>query len=173
MEFVNSLIDKNTVIRRVILAALMLVTFIFQSTGGFFPTLAGAHAILLVPLTVCISMFEREFAGMFFGLFAGAMLDSFSSDSIVFNSLSFTVIGFAAGAFITYVMRNNLVCAVMLTAAFTLIYNTLDFIFYYAFSGAENPIKIYFRYFFVSVLYTVIFTPLYYLIVRAITKKLK
>lgn len=171
MDYVNNLISRNTVIRRVILAVLVLVTFLIQNTA--FPSIGGAHAVLLIPLTVCVAMFEREFAGMFFGLFAGAMLDAFSSDSTVFNSIIFTVIGFTAGALITYVMRNNLVCAAILTLGYSVIYTTLNFIFYYAFNGLEKPVAIYFRYYFVSAIYTVIFTPLFYLIIREIYKKLK
>lgn len=173
MDFVNNLIDRNTVIRRAVLAVLVLVTFIFQSTDGFFPTIAGAHAMLLIPLTVCIAMFERELAGMLFGLFAGAMLDAFSSDSIVYNSIFMTVLGFTVGALITYVMRNNLVCAAMLTAVSAFLYSTLGFLSDYAFNGVERPFYIYFRYYFISVIFTSILTPLYYFIVREISKKLK
>jgi len=173
MDFVTKIDNKNTIIRRVILALFLLLTYFFQNTGGLFPAPAGIHAILLIPLTVSIAMFEREFAGIFYGLAAGAMLDAFSSDTICFHSVTFTIIGFAAGALITYLMRNNFVCAVILSAAFTFLYNTLYFIFYCAFDGIENPIAIYFRYFFLSVIYTVIFTPLYYFIVREISKKFK
>lgn len=173
MDFTNNLINKNTVIRRVILALLVLITYIFQNTGGLFPAPAGIHAILLIPLTICIGMFEREFAGIFFGLFAGTMLDAFNSDSICFNSIIFTVIGFSAGALITYLMRNNLVCAAILTAFFTFSYNSLYFILYCLFDGEPNPLSVYFRYFFLSVIYTSVFTPLYYYIIREISRKLK
>ena len=173
MNFISKLDSKNIIIRRVILAVFVLVTFFVQNTGGLFPAPAGVHAILLIPLVVSISMFEREFAGLFFGLFAGMMLDAFSADTICFHSVSFTIIGFAAGALITYVMRNNLVCAAIFTAAFTFIYNTFYFVFYCAFNGTETPFTDYFRFFFLSVIYTIIFTPLYYFIVREIFKKFK
>lgn len=165
--------NKNVLIRRAIFAGIVILTFIFQNTGGIFPAPAGIHAILLIPLVICISMFEREFAGLFFGLLAGAMLDAFSSDSVCYHSLVFTVIGFSAGALITYLMRNNLVCATILSAFFTLTYNTLYFLLYCAFDGEARPVFVYFRYFFLSAVYTVIFTPLYYFIVRETTKKFK
>lgn len=173
MELVTNIQNKNTILRRVILALFVLLTYIFQNTGGLFPAPGGVHAILLIPLTICVAMFEREFAGIFFGLLAGAMLDAFSSDTICFHSVFLTVIGFVAGALITYLMRNNFVCAVILTTASVLIYNTTYFLFYCAFDGTEKPLYIYFRYYFLSVIYTVIFTPLYYFIVRALSKKLK
>lgn len=173
MDFITKLDSKNKIIRRVIFAVFIVITYIFQNTGGLFPAPAGIHAVLLIPLVVCISMFEREFAGLFYGLLAGAMLDAFSSDSICFSSICFTAVGFAAGALITYLMRNNLLCAIIQTAVFTLVYNTLYFLIYCAFEGEPHPVAVYFRYFFVSVLYTCIFTPLYYFIVREISKSLK
>ena len=173
MEFVSKLDGKNKIIRRVILAVFVIITYFFQNTGGLFPAPAGIHAILLIPLTVSIAMFEREYAGLFYGLLAGAMLDAFSSDSICFHAVLLTITGFAAGALITYIMRNNFVCAVMLTFASAFIYNTLYFILYSAFDGIEKPFIVYLRYFLPSIIYTVIFTPLYYFIVRAVSKKYK
>lgn len=165
--------SKNKIIRRVIFAVLMLLTFMFQNTGILFPAPSGIHALLLLPLTVCIGMFEREFAGLFFGLFAGAMLDAFSSNTICYHSIAFTLFGFAAGALTTYLMRNNLLCATILTAIFTFLHNTVYFFIYCAFDGGDNQILVYLRYFFLSVIYTLIFTPIYYFIIRAIIKRLK
>lgn len=173
MDKISLLENKNKIIRRVIFAVLMLLTFMFQNTGVLFPSPAGIHALLLLPLTVCIGMFEREFAGLFFGLFAGAMLDAFSSNTICFHSIAFTLFGFTAGALTTYLMRNNFLCALILTAIFTFAHNTVYFFIFCAFDGADNQILVYLRYFFLSVLYTVLFTPVYYFFVRAVTKKYK
>ncbi len=173
MDYISKLGGKNTVIRRTLLVILILITFSFQQTGGLFPELFGAKAMLLIPLTVCISMFEREFAGIFFGLLAGASMDAFSSQSMIFNSLFFTVAGFAAGSLITYLMRNNLLCAGLLTAVFAIIYTSLNFIIYYSPTLGASPVYVYFRYYFASAIFTVILTPVYYFMIRAISKHLK
>lgn len=173
MDYISKPENKNKIVRRCIFAVFIIVTFIFQNTGGLFPAPNGIHAILLLPLTICIAMFEREFAGMFFGLLAGALLDAFSTDTLCYHSLMFTAIGFFTGALITYLMRNNLVCATILTAVLTFIYNTVYYFLYCASDGNPKPVSLYFKYFFVSIIYTVIFTPLYYFIVREISKKMK
>ena len=173
MDSIALLESKNKIIRRAILAGLMLLTFVFQNTGILFPAPAGIHALLLLPLTVCIGMFEREFAGLFFGLFAGAMMDAFSANTICYHSIIFTLFGFAAGALTTYVMRNNFLCALILSAVFTFIHNTVYFIIYCAFDGGTGHAAVYFRYFFAAVFYTVLFTPVYYFLIRALTKQLK
>ena len=175
MDYVSKISDKLggkiTVRRRLCLAALMLLTFLLQNTGGLFPTPGGVHAMLLVPLTICIAMFERETAGIFYGLFAGAMLDAFSAETICYHGIILTVIGFVSGALITYLMRNNLTCSVILSAIFTFIYNSLYFVIYCAFKNIDNSLMVYFKYYFLSMIYTVIFTPVFYFIVRSIVKK--
>ena len=170
MDYIGK-IDKEIFVRRAVLAALAVLTFTFQNTGGLFPAPFDIHAMLLIPLTVCIAMFEREFAGIFFGLFSGVMLDAFSSQSTVFNSLFFTVIGFVAGSLITYLMRNNLLCATILTSVAAIIYTSLLFFVYTDFSLISSPLYVYFRYYLTSALYTVILTPVYYFLVRAVTKQ--
>ena len=118
MNYIEELKKGNNIKRRIILAVMLVVTFILQTTSGFFPSPFGIHACLLVPAAVCIAMFEREFSGMFFGLAAGMMLETVSPDSVCFYSVMFTLIGFISGILITYLMRNNLVTALIFTFVF-------------------------------------------------------
>ena len=57
--------------RRIILTAAVLAIFLVWNTDGLFPKPWGIPAMLMVPVVISIGMFERETAGMFFGLFAG------------------------------------------------------------------------------------------------------
>lgn len=173
MEYIDKIGGTKTVVRRLIFALLLVLTFSFQNTGGLFPAPFGVRAMLLIPMTICISMFEREFAGIFYGLAAGAMLDAFSAQSMILNSLFFTIIGFVAGSLITYLMRNNLLCATIFISVSSFVYTALIFFMYHAFDGTASPVYLYFRYFFTSAIYTILLTPVYYLIVRAISKKFK
>lgn len=173
MEYIDKIGGTKTVVRRLIFALLTVLTFSFQNTGGLFPEPFGIKAMLLIPMTICVSMFEREFAGIFYGLAAGAMLDAFSAQSMILNSLFFTVIGFAAGSLITYLMRNNLLCATIFVSVSSFLYTALLFVMYYAFDGIASPVRFYFRYFFTSAIYTIILTPVYYFLVRSISKKFK
>lgn len=173
MEYIGILGNKKTIARRAILVGFVVITFLFQNTGGLFPAPFGIKALLLIPLTICISMFEREFAGIFYGLLSGALLDAFSAQSSVFNSLMLTIFGFAAGSLITYLMRNNLLCATMLTAVAACVYNVISFVVYSAFDSLDAPVATFFRYYFTSAVYTILLTPVYYFIVRAVSKHFK
>ena len=173
MKYINQLGGEKTIARRAILAALTVLTFTFQNTDGLFPSPFGITAFLLIPITICVCMFEREFAGVFYGLLAGAMLDAFSAQTMIFNALFFTIIGFGAGSLITYLMRNNLLCATIFVSVATFVYTALIFFMYYALEVNISPVYVYFRYFFTSAVYTILLTPLYYFLVRFISKELK
>ncbi|HCT16235.1 MAG TPA: hypothetical protein DIW36_02300 [Ruminococcaceae bacterium] len=116
-------------------------------------------------------MFEREFSGLFYGLAAGMMLETVCPDSVCFYSVMLTLIGFTTGMLITYLMRNNLVTAMIFTFAFSLILNSLYCLFFFVFDGINITFVFYLKYYFLSAIYTTIFTPIFYLIVRVIVKK--
>ena len=173
MNYIDELTKKDNIKRRILLAVILVVTFLFQTTSGFFPAPFGIHACLLIPATVCIAMFEREFAGLFFGLAAGMMLETVSPDSVCFYSVMFTLIGFTAGMLITYLMINNLITALIFTVSFSLIVHTLYFLLFIIFDGVSVSFGFYLKYYFISAIYTALFTPIFYFTVRAIVKKYK
>lgn len=173
MNYIEELKKRDNIKRRILLAVIVIITFVLQTTSGFFPAPFGIHSCLLVPATVCIAMFEREFSGLFFGLAAGMMLETVSPDSVCFYSVMFTLIGFTSGMLITYLMRNNLVTTLIFTFAFTLILNSLYCLFFYVFDGIEISFAFYFKYYFISAVYTTIFTPIFYLLVRLAVKNFK
>ena len=173
MNYIEELKKNDSIKRRIILAVIVIITFLFQTTDGFSPAPFGIHACLLVPATVCIAMFERELSGLFFGLASGMMLETVSPDSVCFYSIFFTLIGFTSGILITYLMRNNLVTASIFTFVFTLLLNSLYCLFFFVIDGVEISFLFYLRYYFVSAIYTTIFTPIFYFIVRITAKKYK
>ena len=61
--------------RRLIIAAVIVICALLQTTIGYFPSIFGIHFFLLVPLCVCIAVFEGERWGAAFGIFAGALWD--------------------------------------------------------------------------------------------------
>lgn len=165
--------NMPTYIRRGVLALIILFTAMAQITKGGFPALFGAKALLLLPLTVVISMFERGFAGMIFGMFAGLLCDVFSSSHDGFYIIAFTVIGFTCGTLITYQMRNNIVTAMLLSTAASLCVTALYWLFFVLAAKTDMAAYLYFRYYLLSALYTAVFTPVYYLIVMKLSEKIK
>lgn len=158
------------IIRRAILALIILTLSVLQNTDGFFPQIFGVRALLLIPAVVCIAMFERDIPGMFFGLFAGALWDVFASGNN-FNALYLLIVGFACGTLINTVMRNNVVTASLLSAAFILLYSVGYWLFHFVLAGIDSAAHMLIRYYLPGVLYTLAFAPVIFTIVRAVEKK--
>ncbi len=161
---------KKLILRRGFLALFILLLSVLQNTDGFFPQVFGARALLLIPAVTCISMFERDISGMFFGLFAGALWDIFSSGGD-FNALYLLSAGFICGTLINTIMRNNLVTAALLSFTATAIYSIGYWLIHYIFPGMDSAVQMLLKYYLPGIFYTAVFIPVLFIIVRAIEKK--
>lgn len=164
---------KNTkilIIRRLIFALGIVIINILQNTRGFFPEPFGVRALLLIPTVVCIGMFEREYAGAMFGIFAGALWDVTTPTGDGYNAfvlMSFAVI---AGLLIKYLMRNHMLTAFILCTAAILIYVGLYVLFFITAQGLGEPLYLMLRFYLPSAGYTALFTLPLYLGVRALMR---
>lgn len=159
--------------RRAVIAAVVLLTFLFENTQGLFPRPWGIPAMLSVPLVISIGMFERETYGMLFGLMSGALLDAFSSQSVCYHSIMLTLAGFVSGVLVTRLLRNNLKTCIMMCTVFLFIYNSLFYLIFYFKASGEAADYVYFDTYLPSVIYSSFFIPVFYWIVRAIVKKFR
>ncbi len=166
----NGVREENKIVlyRRIILTAVVLLTFFIWNTDGLFPSPWGIPAMIMVPMVITIGMFERETVGMFFGLGAGILIDAFSSQTVCFHAIMLTAAGYFSGVLITRLMRNNLKTCLMLNVIYLFIYNTaFYFVNYYSLS--KNEISyVYFDVYIASVFYTMVFVPIIFWIIRAI-----
>ena len=157
----------NSTKRRICFAALLLVLSVVQNIEGFFPSIFGIRALFLVPAVVCVAMQERDVYGMFLGLFAGALWD-ISADGGSFNAIFLTIVGFACGALINSIMRNNVVTAGLLSGialtAHTLVYWLINCVF----DGYDKLFFILMRYYVPGIVYSIVFTPVLFMLVRKI-----
>lgn len=161
--------SKKLIIRRICLALILLLLSVLQNTNGFFPQIFGVRALLLIPAVVCISMFERDIYGMLLGLFAGALWDVFASGAS-FNALFLLTVGFACGTLINTIMRNNVVTAAILSVAAILFYVVVYWLFNCVLTGFDSAAYMLLRYYLPSVLYTAVFIPIMFIIIRNIEK---
>lgn len=163
--------NKNIYIRRAVYAVLIMLAAMLQNTQGLFPEIFGVRAMLLIPAVVCIGMHERDIAGLFFGLFAGVLWDAFSAGPPNFSAIMLTAAGYFCGLLISTVMRNNIMTALLLCISCIFIYNTAYWFFAYVIKGYDEAFVVYLRFYLPSVLYTVIFMPVFYYIVRTVKLK--
>ncbi|MBQ3136637.1 MAG: hypothetical protein IJB74_04055 [Clostridia bacterium] len=166
MRFSSS---RNIYIRRALTVLLVFLTALFQHSG-FIPELFGAPAMLLVPLTVCIAMFERSIPGMCFGVLAGALWDFALSGGDGFFSVMLTAVGFASGALVTFIFRNNIRAALLLSFGALSFCNAAHWLMFIVRKGYEGGFDLLFSRYIPSVFYSLVFVFVYYYIVSALQR---
>lgn len=165
--------NRNLIKRRLIFALLILAAFLFQSTPGIALAPFGIRSFPLIALTVCIAMFERETWGAFAGLLAGALWDCVAARGQGFHAIFLMLAGFLCGFLVRYIMRNNLMAALVLTAAFSLLHEVLFWLFFIVIGGVPGAGKLLWRFYLPCAAAAVLWLPLFYFAVRSIMKALR
>lgn len=161
---------KRLIIRRVIFAVLLIFCAVIQNTPGLLPEPFGAHQLAVTVMVVCIAMFERETAGMLLGLLAGVVLDVTGGTQGI-NAILLTVVGLVCGMLVNNMIRNNIVTALIFSALALLVHTFVYWIVFVAAAGVHCG-RLLLTFCLPSMLYTVIFTPLWFLITRGISRLL-
>lgn len=164
-------INYKVIFRRLVCFLLIVFTAAVQSTWGAKITVGSARALLLIPLVVAVSMHEKSIPSMLFALLAGAIWDSTSITTDGFFSLCTVSVGFVVCMLCVFVMRNNIFSCMLLSVGAIFAVCTLYWLFFILIKGYDNAAYIYFSYYFPSVFFTAVFTPLYYGIIHFLFEK--
>lgn len=161
---------KKLYIRRALFILLIALTAAFQHTDAAVADFFGAKAMLLIPLCVCIAMYERSMGGLAFGVLCGALWDAASARGDGFFSVCLACIGFIAGAATTYFMRNNILSAMIMCASACTATNVLYWLVFILLKGYEGATGVLMSFYLPCAFYSFLFTFLYYYIVRFIVE---
>ena len=157
--------NRPVLYRRAIYLILLLVLHLLQSTAGLFPSPFGAHALLLIPAVVCIGMCEREYSGLFFGLFAGLLWDStLLADH--YHAMFLCVLGLVCGALAQHLMRNNIMTAALLSGFSLLLYALIRWASLLITAGFGFAARKLLTFYLPCVIYTLFLSPILYLFIR-------
>lgn len=158
------------ILRRLGFVLLILAVNILQNTKGFFFEPFGLRAFLLIPLIVSIGMFERSYAGALLGVLAGALWDSASAFWDGYNTLFLMLTAAVCGLLINILMRNHLATAMILSTVTGLIYSLMYVVLVVVARGLDSSWYLLWSFYLPSALYTAVFTPVFYIIVRAVMR---
>ena len=159
--------NKPKIKRRAIFFLLIIITAIVQNTGSRFNGVFSAHAFLLIPLVVSISMFEREITAAIAGAFAGLLWD-LSAGLDGYNMLIIMLICAVLSILISRLMRNNIVTSIVLGLTAVAIYIFLYIMIFIVFDGGGYPLSQIFRFYLPSFIFTSAFIPIYYYLIKMI-----
>lgn len=161
---------KRLIIRRVIFAVLLILCAVIQNTPSLLPEPFGAHQLGVTVMVVCIAMFERETAGMLLGLLAGAVLDVTGGTQGI-NAILLTVFGLVCGMLVNNMIRNNIVTALIFSALALTVHTFVYWIVFVAAAGVSGG-RLLLTFCLPSIIYSLIFTPLWFLITKGIHRRL-
>ncbi len=168
------LIEKEKLLRierYAVLGFALLVLSVLQNTPHCFPTVFGCRALLLVPAVVAIAMYERDVAGLFFGLFAGALWDVTSSGTDHYAML-LVIAGFVCGSLVNNTLRVNIVTAWLMSALWLAVSTFGYWGVRYLIGGLDNAPAMLLRRYVPAFFYSLFLSPFLFLLVRAIENKL-
>ncbi|WP_085831850.1 rod shape-determining protein MreD [Clostridium merdae] len=163
------MIDKRKLLRYFAYTIEIVVIYLINQTPGLIPPVFGARPVLLLPVAICIALFESETAAMGFGLMCGALLDFGMSggSSLGFHTLLLSVFCYCAGLMAVHLLRANLLTAFLLSTAVVAFIFTLQWLFYYVFVGYQYPGVALVSHYLPRFVYTLLPVPLIYAFNRA------
>ena len=150
----------------------LLVLYVLQTTPGLF-VIFGSKPMLVVPAAIAIAMHEGEFAGGFYGAFAGLLCDMGSSLLFGFNGFLLTFFCVGTGLLVTHLMHSNIWNIMLFTLITMLAIGSLEFLFGYGMWGFENVWMIYVYATLPLIAYTTVVSPLLFWLVRWMFRKAK
>lgn len=153
--------------RYAIYTALIIFAAVLQNSVNIIPEIFNARAFILLPLCVCIAMFEREIASAVFGVVAGVLWDV-SAGQDGFNAFVLLLICAVCSLLISHFMRRNVLTAVVLGTGAVAAYNIIYVLVNLVAQGAGNSIKQLFTFYLVSGIYTLVFIPVGYFLISYI-----
>lgn len=162
--------NKPKILRRLTFFGIFLIVGVVQNIG-LLPEIVGLRFLPLLPLTVAVSMFERETYGLNFGLLAGILCDLNIGRADGTHALFFALTGFVCGLLMTYLMMNNLLTASILSAVWEILYALFGYALHCGFSGGN--LRELFGFYLPSALLNLLTVPLIYYFVRAVNKKFR
>lgn len=160
---------RRPLLRRALLAALLLLAGILQNT--FFSSLRPG-LWLLIPVTVAIAVHEKEFAGTFYGIFAGALWDMASPAPDGIYTLCFAVFACVCGLLAKRIFRSTLPSAMLLCLLFTAAICAVSILYTVFCAGAQGLISAVLRFYLPSALLTTLVLPVFYYPVKFLEQRL-
>ena len=160
------------ILRRVVFAVIIAIAFFLQYTAS--SALKGTFTFptgILIPITVCIAMAEKEYASLVWGLIIGIAVD-FASSSVTDGifTLYFAVFACAAGLLAHYLFRNSALTAILFTFIASAIFCVILIIPNLGIN-IEVLVRQLTRNYLPSVFLSTALTPIIYSIITALSKK--
>ncbi len=162
---------KTKVKRYTAYGIIVLLAHILQNILTIFPEIASVGPVLLISVAVCISMYEGEVVGAIVGLLSGALWDTLTVTADGYNAVFLMVMCAFCGVMLRIFMRNNIITYIMMNTGVTTFYFLTYVLFFITARGIDGGSEMLLRYYLPMGLYSIVLTPFWYVIIRAVNRK--
>ena len=128
----------------------------------------NAHPFFVVSVFVSVSIWEKEYMGMIFGIVCGAFLDVAFGIPVGICSLMFSLLGYILGVLSKYFIRSDFWSVWLLSVVINTLVAALRFCFSFIIPGYDDAWFAWNKMFVPSLIYAAIASPLIFLLNRSI-----
>ncbi|MBE6754518.1 MAG: rod shape-determining protein MreD [Ruminococcaceae bacterium] len=150
----------------------LLLVCIVQYTPNLLPTFLGVKPLLLSVFAISIAMFEGETSAMWFGCAAGILMDVMSTSVFGFNTIMLMVVCYFCGALVIFLMRNNIVSAMVLGVCGLIVIEVMRWLFFYVLWGDAKMWYYLYAVMLPQVVYSAVIMPIAFYFNRSIAAHL-
>lgn len=160
---------KKRIITALLLVVIIIAVFLLQSI--FMPAIGLTLPIfLLIPLTAAIAMYEKDYTGMCFGIFAGVLTDMSSGIPDGIYTLLFAIFAFVTGYLSRRFFRNTATVSWLMSLAGCILLYAVSLIanYFSGYAGSVNRVII--SIYIPAFIITLLISPIAYPIIRQVEK---
>lgn len=161
---------QRQIFKHILYVLLFLLLYVLQITPRLFE-IGQVKPYLLIGFAVALAMFEGEFVGGIYGAFAGLLCDVAAFSLFGFNGLLLCACCIGVGLLSSYIMQPHFVNGFLFTGVTTFFIRTLQFFFTYGIYSYDGMYSIYAKQVLFTSLYTLLLSPLFYLMARQMDKR--
>lgn len=154
---------RNLIIKWALYLLLLILIFVYSTTQYTHSSIP--KPLLFLPLALCISSQESEMPSAASGLVCGFFMDAACNKLFGFNALILMTLCLFTCLLFLYLLRQNIINVLMLSAGAVLIQGSLDFLFFYVIWRYEDLGFLFVRHFLPQMGLTLLMTlPMYFLV---------
>ena len=148
--------------RKIVLAVMIIVTFLLQSTLFQWLSIASSVPNLLLILTVSVGFMRGKKEGIMVGFFCGLITDLFFGNLFGFSALVYMYIGYLNGFFCKVFYDDDIKVPMLLVAVSDIAYGVTVYVLQFLLRGRLQVFSYVRHVMFPELIYTVVLTMIFY-----------
>lgn len=159
---------RNITVRWILYGLMLVISYVYMTTAP----LEFRTPLFVIPIAMCISMFEEPFDAALVGCAAGLMLDSAQGTIVGLNGIIMLWCCLISSLLFHFFMRRYILSIMLVNFAAVLIQGIIHYFFYYAIWEHDESLGILLREFVPVMIYTEIAVIPFYFIINMLVKHL-